>query len=65
VRIWDPATGTALAAVRVDAWLAALALTSQGIAAAGERGPYLFQLTLDATFSADPVAEPRTDGPPG
>ncbi|HEX4100341.1 MAG TPA: WD40 repeat domain-containing protein, partial [Pseudonocardiaceae bacterium] len=44
VRIWDPATATALTSLRVAGSLSHLALASTTIAAAGERGPYFLTL---------------------
>jgi WD40 repeat protein len=49
VRVWDPATGTALTSLRVARGLACLATVATTIAAAGEHGPYFL------TF----VREPR------
>jgi len=46
VRVWDPRTGSALAAIRVDSRQSWVATCKDIVVAAGERGPYAFTFSL-------------------
>lgn len=49
VRVWDRATGTTIAALRIDASLYCLALHESLIVVAGSKGPYFLTLNQGTT----------------